>query len=215
MNKLKSGLLIVFEGIDGSGKSTLCKLCSDKLTAMGYDCVLLKEPTDGQYGRQIRELAVKGRDKITPMNEFNLFLKDRIEDIKNNISPNLKKNKIILLDRYYYSTIAYQGALGIDIEFIRKENEKIAPKPDIVFYISIPTKLSAERITKSRKDTINLFEKEKYLTKVKTIFDQMKDREIVSIDGTKTIEEVLEKILFHIEQKINEIFILTSESDNV
>lgn len=201
-HKLESGLLFAFEGIDGSGKTTIAKRCVNELVRLGYDCIYLKEPTDGKYGKKIKEVSLKGRDTLPPMAELELFLKDRIEDVNNNILPNLRKNKIVILDRYYYSTIAYQGSLGIDIEYIKRENEKIAPKPDVVFFISIPVEMSAKRIIHSRNDSINLFEKEEYLKKVKNIFDTIKNDEIIRIDGTREPDVVFNDVFTHIKSRL-------------
>jgi dTMP kinase len=193
--KLKLGLLVAFEGIDGAGKTTQAKNCYEYLTKKGYPCVLLKEPTDGEIGKKIRLLAQSGRENISPLDEFNLFKKDREEDVRLNINPALEQNKIVLMDRYYYSSIAYQGALGLDPKFIKFENEKIAPRPQRVYYLSIPAELAVQRITKSRGDLINLFEREEYLNKVKEMFDSMKYLEIKKIDGSPDEESIKENIL--------------------
>ena len=128
--KLKKGLLIVFEGIDGCGKSTQAKLAYDYVKSLGYEAIALKEYTNGKWGQKIRELSLKGRDNVTAFQEFELFLKDRMEDVELNIKPALESKKIIILDRYYFSSMAYQGGRGLDVKMIQEENEKIAPVPD-------------------------------------------------------------------------------------
>ncbi len=207
MRKLKIGILIAFEGIDGAGKSTQAKKCYEYLTKKGYECLLLREPTDGKIGKKIRSLAQEGREKIKPMEEFKLFLEDRQEDVKLNINPALEENKIVLIDRYYYSSIAYQGALGLNPSFIKKENEKIAPRPQRVYYITIPTDITCQRITGSRGDAINLFEKKEYLEKVKNIFDSMNYPEILKINGAKDSEEVQKKILADINKLLEPLIL--------
>lgn len=193
--QLKKGIFIAFEGIDGAGKSLQARLCLERLTKEGYSAVLLREPTNGPIGQKIRALAQQGRDKIQPIEEFKLFLEDRREDVKLNIEPALNEKKIVLIDRYYYSSIAYQGALGLDPEFIRTENEKIAIRPDRVYYLSIPLELSAGRIVESRRMTLDLFEKEDYLKKVKAIFDSMKYPEILKIDASFNPQGVFDQIM--------------------
>src|SRR4030042_5497767 len=106
---LKKGLLIVFEGIDGAGKSTQARLLLRKVRAIGCEAISFREPTRGKWGRAIKRMA-KTAGSLTPEEELDLFIKDRKENVRNNIKPALSGRKVVILDRYYYSTIAYQGA---------------------------------------------------------------------------------------------------------
>ena len=196
--QLRKGLLIAFEGIDGAGKTTQARLAQSALEAQSYRCMFLREPTDGPYGQRIRALARKGRFTLTPMEEFNLFIEDRKEDVAKNISPALAQKKIVLIDRYYYSSIAYQGALGLDKDFIQRENEKIAPRPDLIFYLNMPVKLGRERICTNRQDRLTLFEDHDYLEHVKANFDALQDPEIIPIDATQSEEQIHTEIMKHI-----------------
>ena len=145
-NKLKKGLFIVFEGIDGSGKSTQARMAYEYVKELGYGAVALKEYTDGPWGQKIKELSIKGRDSVTPYQEFEYFLEDRKEDVELNINPALERKDIIVLDRYYYSSMAYQSANGLDKNMIQEENEKIAPQPDMVIYVQVDVDLGLKRI---------------------------------------------------------------------
>ncbi|MCP8310143.1 MAG: dTMP kinase, partial [Candidatus Methylarchaceae archaeon HK01M] len=100
---LKKGLLIAIEGIDGAGKTTNAELLRNVLHKDGYSVTLLHEPTEGKWGKKIAELAMKGLDDINPETEFELFCKDRREDVENNIKPALKRRDIVIMDRYYLS----------------------------------------------------------------------------------------------------------------
>jgi dTMP kinase len=200
--QLKKGLLIAFEGIDGAGKTTQARLALRALEAQGYACVFLREPTDGLYGQRIRALARKGRFALTPMEEFELFIEDRKDDVRLNIAPALAQKKIVLIDRYYYSSIAYQGALGLEKNFIQRENEKVAPRPDMIFNLTMPVGLVRERICTNRKDRLTLFEDHEYLERVKANFDSMKDREIVPIDATESVEQIHTEIMKHLNELI-------------
>ncbi|MBN1901624.1 dTMP kinase [Candidatus Sumerlaeota bacterium] len=193
--RLTRGLLIAIEGIDGAGKTSQARLLRDALLHEGYDAIYLKEPTDGPYGMKIRALAIDGRHDITPFEEFELFLKDRRQDVEENIRPALEAGKIVVIDRYFYSSIAYQGALGLDPEFINRENRKIAITPDVMIYLYIPSDLSTHRIEKSRGDSVNLFEKIDYLEKVKAVFDSMKYPEVTRVEGEGTREVIHKRIL--------------------
>ncbi len=203
-HKLSHGIFIAIEGIDGAGKTTQAKLLCDALSKDGYETLYLKEPTDAPYGRRIRALANEGRHDITPFEEFQLFLKDRKQDVEENIRPALAAGKIVVIDRYFYSSVAYQGARGLDPHFIDAENRKIAICPDIVIYLAIPATLTPERIENNRGDSANLFEKLEYLKKVEKIFDNMEFPEIWQVDGSGSIEEIHRKIYERIQDIIRQ-----------
>ena len=191
---LQQGFFIVFEGIDGSGKTTQSFLLKEFFDNQGYECVLLREPTEGRWGKKIKHILKNGRRGISPREELNLFIEDRKENLKKNILPALNKNKIILQDRYYYSTIAYQGALGMDPEEIRKMNEAFALKPDLVFYLAIKPESGLKRIDTQRKGKRDAFEKERYLKKVKKIFDSFINSYIMKIDASLPQELIQKKV---------------------
>ena len=159
----RRGRLIVFEGIDGSGKTTQMRRAAQTLRERGTAVTELREPTDGRFGRQIRGLTQqlhKSRRRITPEQVeklTDLFIGDRKENVENNILPALELGDVVLLDRYYYSTIAYQGALGGDPEAIRRRNETFAPRPDLVLYFSLSVDEAFRRITQEPDDHLDLF----------------------------------------------------------
>lgn len=188
---LKKGILIVFEGIDGSGKSTQAALLIEKLKRRGYEVVYFQEPTRSKWGRKIKEKALYP-DSLSPEEELDLFLKDRKENVEKNLKPALSRKKIVVLDRYYYSTIAYQGARGIDTKRIRKMNEDFVVKADLVFILDIEPQKGLERIEdRGKKD--KLFEQKDYLVKVRKIFKSIKGENIIHIDGGKPKEKIAEK----------------------
>ena len=191
---LKKGILIAIEGIDGAGKTTHAELLKDSLLKDGYSVTLLHEPTEGKWGKKIAELANVGLDNISPKTEFELFCKDRIEDVENNIKPALERNDIVIMDRYYFSSVAYQGAKGLDPDFIEKEN-MFAPKPDLVVILDIPPDNALSRIQK-RASKPNLFERKQYLTKVRDLFKQRfsKRSYVQIIEGKQPIHIVSAKI---------------------
>ena len=194
MDPLKKGILITIEGIDGVGKSSQAALLSEFLRARGYDVIELKEPTNGFWGKKIKNLSKKGRD-VSPKEECKWFVKDRVEDVEKNINPALKSGKIVIMDRYYYSNMAYQGALGLDVKTIQEENEKFSPRPDLVIILDAPPKTGLDRIKNQRKEDLNYFENLEYQIKVRERFLNMKDFDNVRIlDGSKTLDEVQEDI---------------------
>jgi len=189
---LRNGLLIVFEGIDGSGKSTQARRLVRKLRELGYGVVSLREPTKGKWGRTIKRLA-KEEGSLTPEEELGLFVKDRRENVKKNIAPALAAKKIVVLDRYYFSTIAYQGAKGISPSRIRRLNESFAVKPDMVFILDVAADRGLRRIRgRKRKDL--LFEQEAYLARVRDIFNSFQGRRFRHLDGTRSKEDLAAEI---------------------
>ena len=185
----KKGLLIAFEGIDGTGKTTQIELLAEALRQRGLRVVTTREPTNGQYGRKIRELY-KNRKSVTPEEELALFLDDRREHVAQVIGPALASGQVVLTDRYYYSTAAYQGAAGHDPQKIIAANELFAPVPDMVIMLEAPVSLGVHRVQKLRGETLNDFEQEETLAQVARIFAGLRGANIRRIDGTGDADAV-------------------------
>ncbi len=186
-------LFIVFEGIDGSGKTTISKMLQDMLDKSGYKTLWLREPSDSIWGKKIRELA-NLKDAIPIEEELNYFIEDRRIDLKNNIVPALKDGKIVILDRYYYSNGCYQGARGLDVNKIIEKNLEFALTPDVTFIIDLPVDIALDRIKNNREETAILFEKKDYLEKVRNNYLNLSFPEIKVIDGNDSIAGVFAKI---------------------
>ena len=112
---MERGLLIVFEGLDGCGKSTQLDLLCARLRAAQHEVIPTKEPTDGPVGRRIREMA-RSQTRVTPEQELEWFMEDRREHVSEVVEPGLAAGAIVLSDRYWLSNVAYQGARGLDAE---------------------------------------------------------------------------------------------------
>ncbi len=184
------GVFLAFEGIDGGGKTTQVLRLREALEARGYEVVQLKEPTTGPWGMKAREIAVKGREGLTAEEELGYYILDRRENVSQKILPALEEGRIVIIDRYFYSTIAYQSALGLDPRYIRELNAEF-PEPDLVFLLEIPTEVGRSRITGGRGEQTNQgYEQSDYLNMVKAAFDAMTDPNIVRIDASREPEAV-------------------------
>lgn len=202
MKSLSKGLLIIFEGIDGTGKSTQLELLADYLNSAGYPTVTTREPTTGTYGQKIRQLYIN-RDGVSKEEELQLFIEDRKEHVAKLLAPSLLEGKVILCDRYYLSTAAYQGAVGFDpLEIIRMNN--FAPTPDIAFLFQLSPDLSIERITSGRGDTLNDFEQKESLEKVRIIFNSLDLPFIKNIDASLSIDSVHKQIVNEINSLLRQ-----------
>lgn len=185
---MNTGLLIAFEGIDGTGKSTQLPLLAEFLRSLGHAVVETREPTDGPYGQQIRALY-SNRGQVTPQQELELFLQDRHQHVAGCILPSLREGKIVLTDRYYFSTAAYQGAAGLNPAEIFSRHG-FAPEPDIVLLLSQTPGDSVARIRTHRGEALNDFEQQDQLEKVAALFASFDQDCIVRIYAARPIAEV-------------------------
>ncbi len=192
METAKRGILIAIEGIDGTGKSTQLKLLAGHLRDRGCEVVETREPTDGPYGRKIRELYVN-RDRYTLEEELDLFIQDRKQHVRDLVEPALATGRIVLTDRYFYSTAAYQGAAGMDPAEVFARNS-FAPKPDLVLLLTMPPEASLTRIRELRGDSLNDFEQEGQLRKVAELFGSFSDPCIRRIPADAPLENVARDI---------------------
>jgi dTMP kinase len=184
-------VLIDLEGIDGCGKSTQSKFLMKKFEENNEKTIILKEPTSGKYGKKLWEM-LSGKRKATTEQILDLFVMDRKEHVEEKINPALNEGKIVLMDRYYYSTMAYQAAAGIDVNRIRKDNE-FAPKPDVVLIFDLPADLAMKRV--KGHSVADVFEKEEHLEKVREAYLDLRDDPLVRIiDSTRTPEEIFEEV---------------------
>ncbi len=190
--KLSRGILMVLEGIDGGGKTTQAENLLRVLREEGYDAVTFREPSSSRWGRVIREKA-SSQDSLTPEEELELFQQDRRSNVENNLRPALAERKVVILDRYYFSTMAYQGAKGLNPQEIREVNEGFAVIPDLVFILDVDPADGLLRI-EGRKRRDLLFEREDYLRDVRAIFQSLEGDCFFHIDARRPAEEVADDI---------------------
>lgn len=190
---MSQGIFIVVEGIDGTGKSTQSKRLAEWFRSRGREVVLSREPTDGPWGKKLRESATTGR--LSAEEELECFLNDRREHVEMSIKPALAEGKVVILDRYYFSTMAYQGARGFDPAEIRRRNEVFAPQPDLLLILDLSVESAHGRIG-ARGDTANEFEQRDTLSRCREIFLSLREEPFACvIDAEPSLNEVTADIL--------------------
>ena len=198
-----SGKFIVFEGLDGSGQSTQSALLKDFLLKKGYEIILTKEPTvDSEAGRKIRKVLDK-KLIINPKELQELFAQDRKEHLENTIIPALKQRKIVISDRYFFSSFAFGATNGVDLEYLIKINDSFL-MPDITFLLKVSPDICVHKI-KNRGEEVTLFEKKEKLEKVWQVYKTFPERfnNMYIIDGEKSIEQIFEQTKKIIIEKLN------------
>jgi len=186
---VRTGRFIVFEGIDGSGKTTQARLLAERL-ARSNPVLFTAEPSDGPIGRRIRSM----KERLEPLEEARLFTEDRRHHIERVIVPALNEGKVVISDRYVYSSAAYQGARGIPVADILAWNAAFAVAPDAVMLLDLPVDSALERIA-SNRDKLSLFEDREYLERVAAIYLSLDDPLIVRIGALGDIKEIHKKIV--------------------
>ncbi|MDO8480805.1 MAG: dTMP kinase [Nanoarchaeota archaeon] len=195
------GIFIVLDGMDGAGKTSQLTRLHQYLFSKDKRIRLLttREPTSGQYGKKIREMLASQQDPYASSDElFGLYVKDREEHVKTTLLPFLKavdgNLRIVLCDRYYYSTIAYQHAQGVPLKKAVMANNNF-PKPDLAIILTLPPDLALQRISGER--TIEKFEQKEFMEKLRANFlalgQSLPDR-ILQIDSSCSLDETFEKI---------------------
>jgi dTMP kinase len=196
MKKLNSSLLIVIEGIDGSGKTSLAKGIKEELKNQ-HQIVLTKEPGGTQLGKMLRKILQEQDVPVCPKAEFLLFAADRAQHFKTLVLPELKLGKIVISDRMGDSSVCYQGyGRGLDINEIKQVNKWATSnrKADLTLFVDIDVEEAFKRIY-GREDDITVFEKKELIQKVQFGFkDLYKNRnDVVTLDGTAKPEELVKQ----------------------
>jgi dTMP kinase len=192
---LDRGVLVAIEGIDGSGKTTQATLLETWARGLGLDVVRSKEPTSGTWGQKIRNS--KHTARMAPELELQAFLNDRREHVAGVLNPALARGCFVIVDRYYYSTVAYQGARGVDPGDLLRRNREFAPKPDVVVLLDIDPRVGLERIHK-RGQGQDLFETVEELTKARAIFAGLDEPHVLRIDAALSPEQIQASIIFRL-----------------
>ncbi len=193
------GRFIVFEGIDGSGKSTQVEMLAEYLRSQGREVHVTRQPSDRFVGKAIRKVLSR-EVSIPPQALAGLFLADRYDHIigEDGLLSKLDAGIDVICDRYFWSSFAYHG-LDMEIQFVIDIHKEIFDllTPDITLFIDILPEVSIQRIA-SRSEQRDLFEKESILSDVRqnylAAFAKFPDVNIQTVDGSKSVEEVSKDI---------------------
>lgn len=196
------GIFIVFEGIDGSGKTTQLKRTKEYLLGRGYDVVETREPGGTAISENIREILLDpANQKMSAECELLLYSASRAQHISEVIAPALKAGKAVLCDRFSLSTVAYQGyGRGIDRDKILaiRDAASLGADPDLTFIIDVPVELAAERVSRSRDLPKDRLEQEKsdFFKRVRDGFlsESEADERLIVIDGRDAEDEVFGRV---------------------
>jgi dTMP kinase len=182
----KKGVFIVIEGLDGSGKTTQAKLLVEKLK----NAVFTTEPSTGKIGAFIRESCLYEDKRLPTEAEALLFAADRIEHCQKEVKPALDVGKIVVCDRYIYSSLAYQGSAGLSLDWIKTINAR-ALQPDFCVFIDVPPERVLERLQR-KKSVMETLETQQ---KVREVYLKFAAKgELVLVDGDKPVEDVSEDL---------------------
>jgi len=158
---------------------------------MGYDSVYTAEPSRGKIGNFIRKYCLRSVKRVSSMVEALLFAADRFEHVEKEVIPALKKGKIVVSDRYVYSSLAYQGAAGLDLKWIEMVN-KHAIRPGLAIFIDVKPRVVLQRLKPNKSVMENL----KTQQKVRKVYLKfVESKELVRIDGNRSKREVADAIL--------------------
>lgn len=202
---------IVFEGLDGSGKSTQIDLLKSKLEAIGHQCLVTAEPTELPSGRLIRDI-LEHRQKAHPQTVAALFAADRIQHLhepKTGILAELDNGTTVISSRYYFSSLAYQADCA-NIDWIAELNQqaKLCRPADITFFLDLAPEISMQRIQENRNQ-VDLFENLEKLTAVRAAFNRAFEywgdeaENIVRIDASQSVADIQEQIWQAVERLIH------------
>jgi dTMP kinase len=183
------GIFVCVEGLDGCGKTTQAKLLVKRLKG-DYDAVYTAEPSDGKIGKLIKKHYLHVDKRGSAVVEALLFAADRFEHLKSEVLPALDDERLVVSDRYVYSSLAYQGAAGLDLKWIEKINEH-AVRPSLALFIDVEPETVIRRLKRKRSVMENL----ETQLKVREIYLRFVDKgSLVRVDGNRSKTEVAREI---------------------
>ena len=187
----KKGIFICIEGLDGSGKTTHAHRLVGNLQEKRFDAIYTTEPSRGELGTFIRGTILEGKKRVPRVVEAVLFAVDRVEHINKDVKPALNEGKIVVSDRCVYSSLAYQGAAGLDLEWIEEINRFALP-PDLAIYIDVPPEVVVKRIRRKK----SVMERLETQRRVQEVYMRFVDNgKLILINGDRKKGEVEQNLL--------------------
>ena len=194
----KTGAFICIEGLDGCGKTTQAKIIAKKLSK-SYNAIYTAEPSRGKIGTYIRKSYLYSEKRLSSVLEALLFAADRIEHIETEVLPALNQGKLVISDRYVYSSLAYQGAAGLSLDWIEKVNEH-ALQPDFAVFIDVDPKTVMHRL-KPKKSVMENLETQQ---KVREIYLKFVEKgNLTRINGDQSKNEVAKELYAVVTKFLN------------
>ena len=185
------GFFVCIEGLDKSGKTTQSRILVRNLNRIGFKASFTTEPSRGEVGRFIRAQVLRRRKRVPSVIEALLFAADRYDHSEREIKPMLQDGIVVVSDRYVYSSLAYQGAAGLDLVWIREIN-RFSLVPDLAIYIDVPVTVLARRIKSNR----SVMERTKTQRMVRNVYMRLvRERELIRVNGNRPVKEVSRNIL--------------------
>jgi len=189
------GTFVCIEGLDGCGKTTQAKLLVEKLQR-SYSAMYTAEPSEGKVGDFIRKSILYGEKRSTSLAEALLFAADRVEHVENEVLPALRQGKLVISDRYIYSSLAYQGAAGLSLEWIQSINQ-YALRPELAIFIDVDPRAVMQRL-KPVKSVMENLETQQRVRQIYMKFVEKGD--LSRIDGNKPkylVAEELQRVVLN------------------
>jgi len=197
--KVKRGVFICIEGIDASGKTTHAHRLVRSLRRRGVDAVYTTEPSPGDIGEFIRKYVLQRRRRVRTVIEAFLFAADRVDHLERKIKPALQQGKTVVSDRYVFSSLAYQGAAGLDLRWIEEIN-KLAVPPDLGIFIDVPPEVVVRRMRRKK----SVMERLETQRKVRAVYLKfVENGRLVPVDGNRAKDEVAGDVLTLVLEVLN------------
>ena len=201
---MKRGQLVVFEGVDGAGKSTQLERLADRWGAADVDVVRTREPYDCEAGRRIRAMARSG-DAVAPETELAWFEEQREVHVREVVAPALARGAVVLSDRYFLSTVAYQGARGLDGAAILRASEERFPIPDLALWFDLPADAGLARVARRGGPAEPVFEQAGFLARVNEEYAAISRPWFIRIAAEGSSDEVAARVAAALEAHLPEI----------
>ena len=194
------GFFICLEGLDGCGKTTQAKLLAKRLRK-DYHTIYTAEPSKGPIGKFVKKHCLHAANRGSIVTEALLFAADRVDHLESEVLPALEKGKTVISDRYIFSSLAYQGAAGLDLKWIEEVN-KHAVRPDLALFIDVDPKTVIGRLKKKKSVMENL----QTQLKVREVYLQYVDNgTLIRINGNRSKREVAREIWTVVKDRLEEI----------